>query len=51
MSTYKHIDKICIFMLILVLLVTGLFMNGENIGIEAVNILDGYETKIGRAHV
>lgn len=46
MSTYKHIDKICIFMLILVLLVTGLFMNGENIGIEAVNILDGYETKL-----
>ena len=36
MSTHKHIDKICTCVLIITLLVTVLFMNGEYFGIQAV---------------
>lgn len=36
MSTHKHIDKICIFVTVLVLLLTGLFMNGKAFGITVM---------------
>ena len=39
MSTSKHIDKICIVVLLFALLLTGLFMNGEAFGMTP--IVDG----------
>ena len=36
MSTHKHIDLICVVVLILTLLVTVLFMNGERYGIQVI---------------
>jgi len=36
MSTHKHIDKICVVVIILAMLLTVAFMNGERLGIEAV---------------
>ena len=36
MSTDKHIDRICIIITIIALLVTVLFMNGEKLGIEVI---------------
>ena len=36
MSTSKYIDAICIVVLILTLLVTVLFINGEALGIEKI---------------
>ena len=45
MSTHKHIDKICIAVLIVSLIVTVIFMNGKSFGL--VGIVDedaeGYE--------
>ncbi len=37
MSTSKHIDKICIAVLIFTLILTVLFMNGERLGITALS--------------
>ena len=36
MSTHRNIDKICIVILVLTLLVTVVFMNGEKLGIEVI---------------
>ena len=36
MSTDKHIDRICIIITLVALLVTVLFMNGEKLGIERI---------------
>ena len=36
MSTHKNIDKICVVVLVLTLLVTVAFMNGEKLGIRVV---------------
>ena len=36
MSDDKHIDRVCIIITIIALLVTVLFMNGEKLGIEAI---------------
>ena len=36
MSTHKNIDKICVVVLVLTLLVTAAFMNGEKLGIRVV---------------
>ena len=36
MSTSKHIDAVCVVVLLFTLLVTGLFMNGRALGIAAV---------------
>ncbi|MDO4307686.1 MAG: CotH kinase family protein [Eubacteriales bacterium] len=43
MSTSKHIDKICCIVLALILLLTCLFANGKQIGIEAVSTSFTYE--------
>ena len=36
MTTHKHIDKICIIITIIALLVTVLFMNGQKLGMTAI---------------
>ena len=36
MSTHKNIDRICIVVLVLTLLVTVAFMNGEKLGSRVV---------------
>ncbi len=36
MSTHKNIDRICVVVLVLTLLVTVAFMNGEKLGIRVV---------------
>jgi hypothetical protein len=36
MSTHKNIDRICIVVLVLTLLVIVLFMNGESLGVEVI---------------
>ena len=47
MSTNRSIDKICIFITILAVLVTALFMNGEKLGIAADDSVSShYENKI-----
>ena len=46
MSTHKWIDRICAGALALALVLTVLFMNGEALGIEAVDRLIGYENRI-----
>lgn len=43
MSTHKHIDKICVVVLVLTLVITILFMNGAALGIQAVSKTMGYE--------
>ena len=46
MATSKHIEKICIFAVILALLVTVVFMNGEALGIQVKAKTIGYENKL-----
>ena len=36
MSTHKYIDKICIAVLVLALLLTAVFMSGEKLGIQVI---------------
>ena len=36
MSTHKHFDTICVVVIVLAVLLTGLFMNGEALGLTAV---------------
>ena len=43
MSTHKHIDRICVVITLLALLITGLFMNGEALGLSAAERTMGYE--------
>ena len=47
MSTHRHIDKICLIIISLTLVLTMVFINGEKFGIEAVkNSFIGYENRI-----
>ncbi len=46
MSTHKHIDRICLGIMALVLAVTILFMNGEKLGIQAAARVMGYEDRL-----
>ena len=46
MSTSKHIDKICIAVLVLTLVITGLFMSGGSIGITAASKSMKYESTL-----
>ena len=47
MSTHKNIDRVCIVITILALLVTALFMNGSKLGIVADDSVTlGYEDKL-----
>lgn len=46
MSTHKHIDKICCVVLALVLVLTLWFVNAERFGIQAADVVLGYEEKL-----
>ena len=39
MSTHKYFDRICVAVLIVTLLITVLFMNGERLGIQVSSLL------------
>ena len=46
MSTHKYIDKLCAAALVLCLLLTVAFMNGEALGIRPAASVMGYETRL-----
>lgn len=46
MSTHKHFDKICCVVILLTLILTGLFMNAEALGIHKESKAMGYESKL-----
>ena len=46
MSTSKYIEKICIIVTALAVLLTIIFMNGKRFGIESVNGASGYEDRL-----
>lgn len=46
MSTHKNIDRICIFAVILALLISIVFMNGEALGIQVQATQMGYENRL-----
>lgn len=46
MSTSKHIDKICCVVLAAALVLTVLFMNAGNLGVQAVNAAVGYASRL-----
>lgn len=46
MSTHKHIDKICLAAAILAILISGVFLNGEALGIQAASTTMGYESRL-----
>ena len=46
MSTHKHIDRICVAVTVLSLLLTILFINGEALGLEASSPSMGYESTL-----
>ena len=46
MSTHKHFDKICCVALVLTLLITVLFMNGENLGLQKASTVMKYESTL-----
>lgn len=46
MSTHKYIERICCVILALSLVLTILFMNAENLGIQKASSIKGYETRL-----
>ncbi|MBR4132746.1 MAG: CotH kinase family protein, partial [Oscillospiraceae bacterium] len=46
MSTHKHIDRICVVITVLSLLLTVAFMNGKALGLEASTRQMGYESTL-----
>lgn len=46
MSTHKHIDKICLVAAILAILISGVFLNGEALGIQTASTTMGYESRL-----
>ena len=46
MAAHKKIDRICCAVLILSLILTILFMNGETLGLQASAAALGYETRL-----
>ena len=48
MSTSKHIDQICVAVLILTILLSVIFVNGNNLGIALANRTTGYEQRLFR---
>ena len=46
MSTHRHIDRICVAVIILALMITILFMNGSALGLQAVPGTMGYEGRL-----
>lgn len=46
MSTHKYFDRICVAAVVISLLLTVLFMNGEDFGIQAASKVMGYERRL-----
>lgn len=46
MSTSKHFDKICCAILAAVILLTALFINAKNLGVQAVSAAVGYASRL-----
>ena len=46
MSTHKNIDKICVVVIVLSMILTILFMNGSALGIQSSERSMGYETRL-----
>ena len=46
MSTHKHIDKICLVAALLSLILCAVFLNGEALGIQAADMVMGYENRL-----
>ena len=46
MSTHKYFDRICVAAVVISLLLTVLFMNGEAFGIQAASKVMGYESRL-----
>ena len=46
MSTSKHIDKICIAVIVINLILTLLFINGEKLGLTITGKIAGYEKRL-----
>ena len=46
MSTHRHFDKICVVVLVLTLVITVLFMNGEALGLNTADRVMGYESRL-----
>lgn len=46
MATNKHIDRICVAAVVIALLISVLFMNGEALGIQAQASEMGYESRL-----
>ena len=46
MAARKHIDAICLAVVLLTLVVTGLFLNGQSMGLEVVDGGMGYEDRL-----
>lgn len=46
MSTHKHIDRICCAALLLALVLTALFVNGESLGLQKSSTAMAYETAL-----
>lgn len=46
MSTHKYFDRICVAAVVISLLLTALFMNGEAFGIQAASKVMGYERRL-----
>lgn len=46
MSTHKHMDKLCAAALVLCLLLTIAFMNGESLGLQLSDSSMGYEARL-----
>ena len=46
MSTSKNINKICVIIALIAIIVTALFMNGEHFGIKQTSSVKEYETTL-----
>lgn len=46
MSTHKNFDRVCVVVLVLCLLLTAVFVNGDALGLEAAGTAMGYETRL-----
>lgn len=46
MSTHKSIDRICVVVTVLALIITILFMNGSVLGVQAADRVMGYEDRL-----
>lgn len=46
MSTHKYLDRICCLVMVLALVLTVVFINGESLGVQAASSAPGYESRL-----